>query len=374
MTATLLRGIQYQGRGGGTELADVKAHQGGRKSSLRQSQERLGRTIAADQQVQTDAVSGTDEKDEAKEESARAALVAVRPLVDALKKKLQSLETDLARLGQENELLRAELSSNSKPAPASSDQQISTEPKLQIDLCARLQAQTKLLDILDIKYKGLKQKAEQQSHLYQDSLKRQQELSAQLLSTKQELGDCQQRLSLYSDQHALVEDLQNEVHMLRSDNAALNDAVATLSSRPFDTLSKELQKKNLLIAELELEKSKYESVANRAETDARAAFRASDGLRKRIKQKDDEIQSLVAQLDKQRLECERVQMEREVAQLQLRFYIAPPDKKLLVALGNAVRDLKKQEEGCKRLALGNQDGSEGEVPTAEMKSTITRSE
>lgn len=51
----------------------------------------------------------------------------------------------------------------------------------------------------------------------------------------------------------------------------------------------------------------------------------------------------MGKISDQRLESERVQMESEMAQLQLRFYTAPPDKKLLVALGQAVREMKKQE-------------------------------
>jgi len=285
------------------------------------------------------------------DDSAQAAMAAVRPLVEALKTKLKALETDLARLQQENELLRIDLDrssgNNDRVERTSSsneaEEKQSAQPKERLDLHARVMAQNNLIKILEVRYQQLHEKAAQQAHLYQESLGIQKDLNARLLEAQQLIGDQQQRLAQYSDQHALVEDLRKEVHMLRSENSTLDDAVSTLSSRPFESLSKELQKKNLLIAGLEAEKKELGHEKARTERDLRAAQRIAEQVKRRHKELEGEIQALMLKNHQHQLECERAQMESEVGRLQLRFYTAPPDKKLLVALGHAVREMKKQE-------------------------------
>lgn len=279
-------------------------------------------------------------------------MAAVRPLVEALKGKLKALETDLARLQQENELLRVDLErslgshahTNERSPSNKAKEKQTALPKENLDLRARVMAQSNLIKILEVRYQQLHEKAAQQAHLYQESLGIQKDLNTRLLEAQQLIGDQQQRLAQYSDQHALVEDLRKEVHILRAENSTLDDAISALSSRPFESLSKELQTKNLLIAELEAEKKEIGHEKARAERDLRAARRMTEQVRERHKELEAEIQALMLKNQQQQLECERAQMESEVGRLQLRFYTAPPDKRLLEALGHAIREMKKQED------------------------------
>ncbi|EGZ05096.1 hypothetical protein PHYSODRAFT_534686 [Phytophthora sojae] len=248
--------------------------------------------------------------------------LARHPLVQALKTHLRDLEVDLERLQKENELLRTELDESSL--------------RMFVDA---LQQQVK---VLEARYQHLEEKARAKAALYRESTSRLEEMSAQLFEAQQQLAVQAEKLHVYSDQSAQMEDLQQEMDLLRSENLKLNDTVAALSSRPFDALSKDLQKKNLWVAQIEKEKRGLEEDCAKLQQDCFATRRTNDHLRRRVEAMTIEAKDLARELSQAKAECEQRTMEKEVAQLQLRFYTAPGDYALMSAVGKALKEMKKQ--------------------------------
>lgn len=276
----------------------------------------------------------------------------IRPLIAELKKKLQALEVDLERLQHENALLRLECSqgadgNRSKAVDHGDEALVVAGIKDRDDLKAQLSAQKAMMNVLDARYQHLDDKAKQQAHLYRESLARLEDTNAKLFDAQSRVIEQRELLELRSDQTAQIEALRKEIHTLRKENAALNDTITMLSSRPFDNLTAELQKKNLAIAELEELIHEIEGERTKAVQEAQQVQRACRHLRDRIASLEAEVQELLRQLHGEKQQCEQLRMENEVVQLQLRFYIAPPDKALLQAFGQALREMKKQERSAK---------------------------
>ncbi|EEY68427.1 uncharacterized protein PITG_04883 [Phytophthora infestans T30-4] len=246
--------------------------------------------------------------------------LAQHPLLQELRTHLRDLEVDLDRLKQENELLRTEL------------------------------AKYEQVKVLEARYQHLEEKARVKTALYRETTSRLEEVTTQLVEAQQQLAAQTEKLQVYSDQSAQLDDLQQEVHLLRSENIKLNETVATLSSRPFDALSNDLQKKNLWISQLEEEKRILEEDRARFQTDCLATRRTNDRLRHRVAVMTDELKHIANDLSRTKAECEQKAMEKEVAQLQLRFYTAPGDYGVMSAVGKAIKDMKKQQKD-KRNAL-----------------------
>ncbi|OWZ02517.1 hypothetical protein PHMEG_00025909 [Phytophthora megakarya] len=250
-------------------------------------------------------------------------VLAQHPLLQELKTHLKDLEVDLDRLQQENELLRGE-----------EDQE-----QLQASVDALLQQ----IKVLEARYQHLEEKARTKTVLYQESTSRLEEIATQLFEAQQQLATQAEKLQVHSDQTSQLDDLQQELHLLRSENVKLNETIATLSSRPFDVLSKDLQKKNLCIVQLEEEKRTLEEDLAKFQADCIATRRTNDQLRRRVEDISAEVKDLANELTLSKTQCEQKTMEIEVAQLQLRFYTAPDDHNLMSAIGKAIKDMKKQQ-------------------------------
>lgn len=172
--------------------------------------------------------------------------LARHPLVQALKTHLRDLEVDLERLQKENELLRTELDecqANSKPPQAQEpareeDGNNGAGETDQASLRMFVDALQQQVKVLEARYQHLEEKARAKAALYRESTSRLEEMSAQLFEAQQQLAVQAEKLHVYSDQSAQMEDLQQEMDLLRSENLKLNDTVAALSSRPFDALSR----------------------------------------------------------------------------------------------------------------------------------------
>ncbi|RLN58878.1 hypothetical protein BBJ29_000180 [Phytophthora kernoviae] len=136
-------------------------------------------------------------------------------------------------------------------------------------------------------------------------------MSAQLFEAQQQISAQAEKLQLNSDRTALEDDLQQEIHLLRSENMKLNETIATLSSRPFDALSNDLVKKNIWIAQLEEEKRELEADRANFQNECSATRRASDHLRRRIETLTTETNDLANQLTQAKAECEQQTMQKE---------------------------------------------------------------
>lgn len=276
--------------------------------------------------------------------------LARHPLVQELKTHLRDLEVDVDRLRQENEVLRTELEQyedSKKPAKTKTlsqeeDDNANIKEQDQEQLRACVHALLQQMKVLEARYQHLEEKARAKTALYQESASRLEEVSTQLFEAQQQLAAQTEKLQVYSDQSAQVDDLHQEIHLLRSENMKLNETVAALSSRPFDALSMDLQKKNLWIAQLEEEKRVLEDGCARFQSDCIATRRTNDQLRRRVDTMTTEVKDLANELNRAQAECEQKAMEKEVAQLQLRFYTAPDDYGLMSAVGKALKDIKKQ--------------------------------
>ncbi|KAF4046091.1 hypothetical protein GN244_ATG01432 [Phytophthora infestans] len=279
---------------------------------------------------------------------------AQHPLLQELKTHLRDLEVDLDRLKQENELLRTELAKYEvieKP----NETKILPQTEGNSTTCIIIDADQEQLHasvntlfqqvkVLEARYQHLEEKARAKTALYRETTSRLEEVTTQLFEAQQQLAAQTEKLQVYSDQSAQLDDLQQEVHLLRSENIKLNETIAMLSSRPFDALSNDLQKKNLWISQLEEEKRILEEDRARFQTDCLATRRTNDRLRHRVAVMTDELKHLANDLSRTKAECEQKAMEKEVAQLQLRFYTAPGDYGVMSAVGKAIKDMKKQQK------------------------------
>ncbi|KAG3035273.1 hypothetical protein PC128_g843 [Phytophthora cactorum] len=283
--------------------------------------------------------------------------LAQHPLLQELKTHLRDLEVDLDRLRQENELLRAELDQYEdikKPAETrtlskNEDKNANIDEEDQEQLRASVDTLLQQVKVLEARYQLLEEKARAKTTLYRETTSRLEEVTTQLFEAKQQLAAQTEKLQVYSDQTAQLDDLQQDLHLLRSENMKLNETIAVLSSRPFDALSKDLQKKNLWISQLEEEKRVLEEDRARFQTDCLATRRTNDKLRHRVEAMTDEVKNLANELSRAKAECEQKAMEKEVAQLQLRFYTAPGDYRVMSSVGKAIKDMKKQQQ-AKRTA------------------------
>ncbi|KAF1793227.1 AMP-binding enzyme C-terminal domain [Phytophthora cactorum] len=268
--------------------------------------------------------------------------LAQHPLLQELKTHLRDLEVDLDRLRQENELLRAELDQYEdikKPAETrtlskNEDKNANIDEEDQEQLRASVDTLLQQVKVLEARYQLLEEKREPRQRFVRG---------------KQQLAAQTEKLQVYSDQTAQLDDLQQDLHLLRSENMKLNETIAVLSSRPFDALSKDLQKKNLWISQLEEEKRVLEEDRARFQTDCLATRRTNDKLRHRVEAMTDEVKNLANELSRAKAECEQKAMEKEVAQLQLRFYTAPGHYRVMSSVGKAIKDMKKQQQ-AKRTA------------------------
>ncbi|POM77804.1 hypothetical protein PHPALM_4750 [Phytophthora palmivora] len=277
--------------------------------------------------------------------------LAQHPLLQELKAHLRDLEVDLGRLRQENELLRRELQcqqakkSTENKVPSSqndtdhNDNINNEDHQLQADVDALLQQ----VKILEARYQHLEEKSRAKTALYHESTSRLEEVTAQLFEARQQLAAQAEKLQVYFDQTSQLDDLQQELHLLRSENMTLNETITTLSSRPFDVLSKDLQKQNLCIAQLEEENRVLAEDRGKFQADCIATKRMNDQLRRRVESMTAEVKNLANELSQSKTECEQKAMEIELVQLQLRFYTAPDDYILMSAVGKAIKDMKKQQ-------------------------------
>ncbi|KAL3660104.1 hypothetical protein V7S43_015025 [Phytophthora oleae] len=286
-------------------------------------------------------------------ESFKLAELARHPLVQELKTHLRDLEVDLDRLRQENELLRTELDqyqNAKKPAkvikPAREDDKLNEEDQAQ--LRASIDVLLQKMKVLEARYQHLKEKARAKTELLQESTFRIEELTTQLFEAQEQLGAQSEKLQAYSDEIARMRDIQQDLHLVRSENVKLNETIAALSSRPFDAQSKDLQKINLLIAQLEDEKRVLEEDRAKYKADCIAVKRTNDQLRNRVEKMTAEMNDLANKLNRCEVECEQRAMENDVAQLQLRFYTAPGDYNLMSTIGKAIKGTMKQQHLAKR--------------------------
>lgn len=271
------------------------------------------------------------------------------PLLQKLKAHLRHLELDLDRLKKENEILRAELDqyelSKNTAAPDTKllregDNNAVDEDQQQ--LRAEFDAVLRQMKGLEARYQNLEEKARAKTVLYLESTSRLKEATTQLFETQQQVAAQRAKLHLYSDQTAQINDLKDETHLLRSENLTLNETISTLSSRPFDALSKDLQSKNMCIAKLEEEKRIVEEECAKFQANSLATSRTNAQLRRRVEAVTQEVKNLALELNHVKAECERTTMEKEVAQLQLRFYTVPSDYGVMSAVGKAIKEMKKQ--------------------------------
>ncbi|KAL4151414.1 hypothetical protein PRNP1_008359 [Phytophthora ramorum] len=276
--------------------------------------------------------------------------LARHPLVQELKSHLRDLEVDLERLRQENEMLRVELEEcqgNTRFQEKTPVQEVQTNAPANGDDQNQLRSCVDTLlqqvKVLEARYQHLEEKARAKAVVYEESTTRLEEVNTQLFETKQQLAAQTEKLHVYSDQSGQMEDLQQEIHLLRSENMKLNETVAALSSRPFEALSKDLQKKNLWIAQLEGEQRLLEEDRAKFQQDCIATRRTNDQFRRRIETLSAGMKDLANKLSSAQTECEQKTMEKEVAQLQLRFYTSPGDYALMSAVGKALKEMKARE-------------------------------
>ncbi|GMF89069.1 unnamed protein product [Phytophthora fragariaefolia] len=279
--------------------------------------------------------------------------LAHHPLVQELKTLLKDLAVDLERLQKENELLRTEIeecqTKSTKPQCARDARDTSSyiasegdQGSLQVFVESTVDALQQQVKVLEARYQHLEEKARAKTALYRESTSRLEELNAQLFEAHKKLAAQSEKLHMYSDQSTQMEDLQQEIQLLRSENLTLNETIAVLSSRPFDALSEELQKKNLWIAQIEEEKRCLEEDCAKLQQDCVATRRTNDQLRRRVESMAAEVKDLATQLNRVKADCEQNTMEKEVAQLQLRFYTTPGDHALMSAVGKALKEMKRQ--------------------------------
>ncbi|KAE9026147.1 hypothetical protein PR003_g4921 [Phytophthora rubi] len=333
-----------------------------RQQSANQKTVKVATAAASNQTSESDVhvlASDMVERDENSQSQAEklprsnSADLARHPLVLELKTHLRDLEVDLKWLQKENELLRTELEecqSNNKPLqpvkPArEEDDSNSASEADQASLRMLVDAFQQQVKVLEARYQHLEEKARAKTALYRESTSRLEEMSTQLFEAQQQLAAQTEKLHVCSDQSAQLEDLQQEVHLLRSENLKLNETVATLSSRPFDALSIDLQKKNLWVAQIEEEKRLLEEDCAKLQQDCIATRRANDQLRRRVESATVKVKDLASELSRAKADCEQRTMDMEVAQLQLRFYTAPGDYALMSAIGKALKEMKKQRNG-----------------------------
>ncbi|KAL7679623.1 hypothetical protein Plhal304r1_c076g0163371 [Plasmopara halstedii] len=290
---------------------------------------------------------------------------ADNPLIQVSKVHLRDLEVSLDRLSKENKILREELDqcqpSKKFDAILPQDVELNGVESYQQLLQVKVDAGFQQIKLLEARYHNLEKKAQAKSAIYHETTFRLEETTKQLFEVQQQLARQKEQLQLYSDQTAQMTDLQDEVHVLRSENLKLNETISTLSSRPFDSLFKDLQMKNLCIAQLEEEKIVVQEERAKIQTDLLSTIQTNDQLRRRIESMTDEVKNVALELSHVKAECERKTLENEVAQLQLRFYTAPGDDEAMYAIGKAIKEMKKQQYiqisdasdgvGCKREIL-----------------------
>lgn len=281
-------------------------------------------------------------------------------LLTALKTRLSELELDLDRLRQENELLRRDLTDHhggkNRPPNATTVEEKDEDGEFTLrelkereELQCALQDRVRQMGLLEARYDQLTERVRERAALYEQSLSHIEQLNEQLFSAQQQLAEQTQTIQQHDDLALENDALKKEAHLLRSETAKLNEAISTLSSRPFDAMSLDLQTKNLWIAKLEETEKALQSQVVHAQQDVRVAKQTNAQLNARVKKLQMEIERQTESLEQCRLECEHHKMAQEIAELQLRFYTSPDDKLLLRALGKAIKDMRLEDNSAVKL-------------------------
>ncbi|KAG1693655.1 hypothetical protein DVH05_023058 [Phytophthora capsici] len=303
----------------------------------------------------TKATADNQGQTEFQPESLKLAELAHHPLVQELKSHLGDLEVNLNRLKQENELLRTELDQYQNTKKPAKTAQVAHEDDINAkfdednreQLRASVDGLLQQVKMLEIRYQHLEEKARVKAELLKESTFRIEELTTQLFEAQEQLGVQAEKLQAYSDETARMRDLQQDLHLVRSENVKLNEVIAALSSRPFDMQSRDLQVNNLLIAQLEEEKHVLEEDCARIQAECIATKRTNKQLLHRVETMTAEVNDLANKLNRCEIECEQRTMENDVAQLQLRFYTAPGDYNLMSTIGKAIKDAMRQQQQTK---------------------------
>lgn len=279
------------------------------------------------------------------------ALPLLLELVDELKQRLQSLELDLERLRQENRQLLVATESHTRAAGHATAPATAKEPAAEatrnelLVLRTSVESQARHIDVLEARYKHLEEKAKAQAALYLQTTSKLHTLSDELFDAQEQIVKQRTTIQTHEGATAQVEDLTRELRLLRSENLALNEAVATLSSRPFDALSADLQHKALYIAKLEDENRELIQKAKEAQETAHVASQTSLKARNRNTKLMSQMDDLGRQLTRISVQCEQHQMDRDVAELQLRFYTSnSQDRELMEAVGKVLKQMKQSSK------------------------------
>ncbi|DAZ99220.1 TPA: hypothetical protein N0F65_008087, partial [Lagenidium giganteum] len=279
----------------------------------------------------------------------------VRELIDKLKTKLGALEVDLARLRQENELLRTR-KDGSTSQENTGDQgncgntvtsrimdDVSLTQRERQELEELVQDRSRQLTLLEAKFIQLESKAKSKSTLYKQTLARMEQLSEELFDARNKLAEQAHFLDHCADQKLQIESVQKELHVLRSENIKLNETITTLSSRPFDQISLDLQHKQIYIGQLEAEIGQLQEELERARSDLKVVKKLNISLRTRVSNLNKEMLKEAAAKTRALCESEEHKLEREISELKVRFYTTENEKPLMEAFGKALKEVQTRK-------------------------------
>jgi hypothetical protein len=288
-------------------------------------------------------VTPSDRAAQCENQDARQPLVVpeeVQALVGLLKQRLAELDVDLARLRQENELLRAE---RATPTPAVVPKGGCEDHGQIRELEHLLHDRVRQMKILEEQFAHLQHKAKTKTLLYRENLDKVEKLTSELFDAKQTLLQQAEWLHAQEDANAQLRLLEKEVHVLRSENATLNETVGVLSARPLDALNLQLEERALQLSLLEERNATLEKELEKATQDHRVVVETNDKLRARVETLTRQLENPFLEIQKLKAEREQLIGEREIAEMRLQFYLSgesTESKELMDAVGQALKQMR----------------------------------
>lgn len=301
-----------------------------------------------------------------------------------LKQRLGDLQVDLERLHQENELLRAERDEQQENEdqnhnrPKWDERQVLLRSKHEHrELENLLRDRVRQMNVLEAQFKHLQDKLRAQSLAYKQSLGQVEQLTTELVDAKQTVLKQRETLESHRDQTTEIQLLEREVHLLRSENASLNDAVAAFTARPLASLDAMVATKSIQVAMLEDDKTRLEKELHKVEQDLRLVTQVNDKLRRRVDRLTSEMARLSIELQQVVVAMEECKASRAIAELQLQHCLSgdhEESKQYMEAVGRALGAMRLQDSSSRSDTnsmtpdvSSTSVGSGGELPQARMQ-------
>ncbi|CAK4255766.1 unnamed protein product [Aphanomyces euteiches] len=245
----------------------------------------------------------------------------VGPLIEALRHRLDELESDLSRLTAENERLTAIVSEDPHATQIESTMRESTYE----------------MTLLENKYEDIQAQLRSAQVIHNQSVAQMEKLMADNLEMKETISRFKGFEGEVEIRDKTINNLRQEVIMLRNDSIRLHEAIDQLTSRPFNDANTSLQSFMVQIGDLECQVDILNAQLDNERQHTKVLEQSKKVLQSRVATLQAQLETSVQTKVALRLEVEQLRVHHNMASLKLRLFENPADTLLTTALDYAAK-------------------------------------